>query len=59
MNGDGEIREVRQRLVLSGLVVVADVVGLVLFSLSGMMAVPTALVLGIAAAFLAGLLWRR
>ena len=59
MNGDGHIREVRQRLVLSGLVVVADVVGLVLLALSGMLAVPTALALGIAAVFLVWLIWRR
>ena len=59
MNGDGEIQELRQRLVLSALVVAADIVGLVLLALSGMLTVPAVLGLGIVAVFLVALLWRR
>ena len=59
MNGDGEIQELRQRLVLSALVVAADIVGLVLLALGGMLTVPAALVLAMAAVLLVGLIWRR
>ena len=43
MNRDGQIQEVRQRLVLSALVVAADIVGLVLLALSRMLPGPSAL----------------
>ena len=59
MKGDGQIRGLRQRLVLSGLVVVADIVGLVVLAVNGMLTVPAALVLAMVAVLFAGLIWRR
>ena len=49
MKRDGQIRELRQRLVLSALVVAADIVGLVLLAVNGMLTVPAALVVAMAA----------
>ena len=59
MRRDGRVWEVRQRLVLSALVVVADIAGLVVLAVREMLTVPLVLMLAMAAVLVVGLIWRR
>ena len=59
MRSDWRNPEVRRRLIFSALVVVADIAGLVVLAVSGLLTAPLVLMLMVAAVLLVRLIWRR
>ena len=59
MRSDWRNPEVRRPLIFSALVVVADIAGLVVLAVSGLLTAPLVLMLMVAAVLLVRLIWRR